>query len=227
MLSNHSQSYGIKTETFCFRPEKPVDEQLAEFATYEAEAANAEKSVLVEKTPRHVHRIQHIFDHVLNSKFIVCLRNPLDVVASLRKRNGDLGRSIQRYLNDNLAWLPFANDPRVATIRYEDLVRNTEAELKRLCAFIGIPFEGAMLDYHQKDDFYFGGSDARPTDGKDGENHVLLRNWQVRQPITDMTGQWRKRLSQAEYREIKEAIHEIAAKLGYSFDAAYMQFAGE
>jgi hypothetical protein len=35
-------------------------------------------------------------------------------------------------------------------VRYEDLVRDTESMLRRICAFLGEPFDPQMLDYHHK-----------------------------------------------------------------------------
>jgi hypothetical protein len=42
---------------------------------------------------------------------------------------------------------PFlASDPRSLTVKYEDLIGDTEAQVRRICDFIGIPFEHQMLD---------------------------------------------------------------------------------
>lgn len=37
---------------------------------------------------------------------------------------------------------------RVGVVRYEDLVTNSEAELRRLCAFLAEPYDEQMLDYY-------------------------------------------------------------------------------
>lgn len=49
------------------------------------------------------------------------------------------------------------------TLRYEDLVADPEGELRRLCAFLGLEFEPAMLRYgeHDHGDFVKGIGDWR------------------------------------------------------------------
>ena len=58
--------------------------------------------------------------------------------------------------------------------------------------------------------------------GRAGEEHAQLRNWQLRQPVQDMSGQWRERISHDEYRVIREKLGELALALGYTFNEPYM-----
>jgi hypothetical protein len=64
------------------------------------------------------------------------------------------------------SWWPHRNDPNVLHVRYEDLTRNLEGELRRIAAFCGIPIEesrmgeilekcsfGYMKQHHYKFDF--------------------------------------------------------------------------
>lgn len=39
---------------------------------------------------------------------------------------------------------------RVLRLAYETLARTPEAELQRLCAFIGVPYAAQMLEFHQR-----------------------------------------------------------------------------
>src|SRR4029450_6951764 len=39
--------------------------------------------------------------------------------------------------------------PRYPELRYEDLVREPETELRRICDFLELEFEPAMLAYHE------------------------------------------------------------------------------
>jgi hypothetical protein len=47
----------------------------------------------------------------------------------------------------NAAGLRFEGHPQVLTVRYEDLVREYEAVLARICDFLGEPFHPAFLSY--------------------------------------------------------------------------------
>jgi hypothetical protein len=43
------------------------------------------------------------------------------------------------------SWWPHRNDPNVLHVRYEDLSRNLEGEIRRIAAFCGIPIEDARM----------------------------------------------------------------------------------
>lgn len=81
-------------------------------------------------------------------RFLNVMRDGRDVVTS-RHPN-----SPQNYFVDPRDWVSSAlagtkmeRHPRVLTIRYEDLVRETEAVLRKICGFIDEPFESNMLNY--------------------------------------------------------------------------------
>lgn len=129
------------------------------------------------------------------------LRNPLDVVASLKKRGFSVEQSIGRYINDNLAWQRHATDKKVKLVRYEDLVSNPKSVLKELTERYGVDLlEGDQR--RQKDSrLYFKGHGAtriEQTDGKGEDAHLALRNYQIRQKLESMNGQWKTRLTKQE-----------------------------
>lgn len=56
---------------------------------------------------------------------------------------------------------------RKLTVRYEDLVTRTQEELERVCEFIGVPYDPAMLDYSK-------------TSTYEKPNTASLRQWKVK-----------------------------------------------
>lgn len=157
-------------------------------------------SLFVEKTPRHVYFLEKICADE-ESEALVMLRNPLDVVASLKKRGFSVEQSIGRYINDNLAWQRYSTDKKVRVVRYEDLVSKPESVLKELAEHYGVDLlEGDQR--RQKDSrLYFKGQGAtriEQTDGKGEDAHLALRNYQIRQKLENMNGQWKTRLTQKE-----------------------------
>jgi Sulfotransferase family len=71
---------------------------------------------------------------------VVCVRNPLDVAASLRARDempaAESFRLWHRYLSDAMAYAH--GEPRLF-VSYESYFRDGEAQAKRLAAFLGLP----------------------------------------------------------------------------------------
>jgi len=120
------------------------------------EFARAEqKSVWGEKTPAHVTRLEKIFAAYPKARVIHITRDPRAVVSSATIHLGN-GRfepagayAIARYwvrceaeIQKFVARFP----DKIAMIRYEDLVTQTEAVVRRLCEFLGVIYDNGMLD---------------------------------------------------------------------------------
>ena len=219
IMLKHSDIYGPLFETACFVGSK---KEYGRYLLYEQEAVQAGKTILLEKTPKHIHALGYILGNIPNAHILICIRNPFDVVASLKKRYGDLQKSIDRYYADNVAWLPFKSSRQIHLVKYEEFVADTINQLHKLCAFIGVDYVDSMLEYHLEAKQYFRDVEAKKTAGRAGEEHAQLRNWQLRQPVQDMSGQWRERISHDEYRVIREKLGELALALGYTFNEPYM-----
>jgi hypothetical protein len=73
-------------------------------------------------------------------RYVICLRNPVDIAQSLRSREGE-DRPLERYLLDWLrhtvsALAYTADRPRIL-VRYERFFEDAEHEVRRLAGFIG------------------------------------------------------------------------------------------
>lgn len=96
-----------------------------------------------------------------SAKFIFAVRDPRDVVLSCFMQTFTLNEAMQHFLSldetaryyaavmqvglDSLERLPEASH----RIRYEDVVADTEAEARRLLAFLDLPWEPKVLDFQQ------------------------------------------------------------------------------
>ena len=176
--------------------------------------------LIVEKTPRHVYKLPEIRQDSECSA-IVMLRNPVDTVASLCKRGISLNNAIHRYASDNAAWLQFVNDQSLILVKYEDLVAHEYHTLKYLSKRVGIDLTGSSQKRVDNNEMFFGCSDAKETDGKGEQNHLLLRNWQVRQPLTNQNGRWRERLNAEELNKIQTNLAPLIEALGYQETLSY------
>ena len=114
------------------------------------------KKIWLEKSPEHIYHVDYIERLVPGAKFIHILRNGEDVVASLsdvtRKhpqswggKRWSLKLCIKRWLDAVEISRQNLDKPNHILVRYEELVENPQAELVRLCEFIGIEFTDLML----------------------------------------------------------------------------------
>ena len=85
-----------------------------------------------------------------------------------------------------------------------------------MCAFAGLPFAPDMLRYHETVRLWFGAPELAPGSGEDGLQHVLLRNWQINQPLFDGRGAWRRLLSADDLALFEqEDAREMLEHFGY------------
>ena len=109
---------------------------------------------------------------------------------------------------------------RYQELRYEDLVLDTEPTLRRVCDFIEVPFDPAMLEYHER-----AGERIREvrTEGRgvrgDGvvtveQRHAIHRMTRS-PPQPDRIGRWRAELGWWERRRFEAVAGDLLAELGY------------
>jgi Sulfotransferase family len=114
------------------------------------------KPTLVAKTPSNVLIWPRIAECWPDARYIFLLRNPASAAASLNAawagewhpgESGSLAESIAK----TLRYMTNLEEARHAlpgqTVRYEELTAEPEAVTRRLCEFLGLPFEPAMLEY--------------------------------------------------------------------------------
>jgi hypothetical protein len=151
---------------------------------FEVEAQKANKSVILEKTPRHVWHLDFIRKTLgPKTKFILTVREPIATITSLFRRTENLASSIQRVQDDFLLTLRAKSENDVRVVRYEDLVSHTRDELVNICKFSKIDFSEKMLSFHLDSRDWF--------EDKSRDAHINLRNSQLSKPIYQNESTWR------------------------------------
>tara|TARA_Y100000991_G_C21921066_1_gene326522 strand:+ start:271 stop:990 length:720 start_codon:yes stop_codon:yes gene_type:complete len=204
IFANCRNVHAITNETeFLFK--SSIKEFKRKFDTLE----NTSAILVAEKTPRHVYRLGKITSDEQSSA-LVMLRNPIDVVASLKKRGFPLIDCIRRYRHDNNAWLKYQSKKKVKILKYEELVTKTEEVLENLGQEYGLNLISANEKRLTDERLYFtnrGPVQIKQTDGKGRQKHNSLRNFQIRQEIKNMNGQWKERLTDKELRIVIEELN--------------------
>ena len=110
-------------------------------------------------------------------------------------------------------------------IRYEDLVRDTEATLRRICEFVDLPYDEEMLRYHEHAserlqekarDLDRGPDKAPQTAEARLESHALA----TQPPDPERIERWRTEMSVEDRAVYEELAGDLLADLGYEVEGA-------
>lgn len=171
------------------------------------------KSRWVEKTPKHILRIDYILKHRPDARILLIIRDGRDVACSLRRRHGNLESGIRRWVDHNTEGKKYWNHPRVHVFKYESLITDFELTMRKILAFVGEDYEPELRDYHKSPRFYYSNKIEKPA-SELMANHDQYRNWQINQPIFDNRGKW-KQLSDVQKAYIHEIGSDLLSELGY------------
>jgi Sulfotransferase family len=175
------------------------------------------KPLAGEKTPDYVRHLTILRQLWPKAKFVHLLRDGRDVALSAMnwKRKADRLQSLfptwkEHPLATAAAWwqwhvaparevgLPLGGNT-YCELRYEDLVAQPERECGRLCAFMGLPFDVAMLRFHE--------GRQRTETGLDAKNA-----WQ---PITPGLRNWRQEMPPEDLELFEAVAGELLEELNY------------
>jgi len=112
------------------------------------------RELLLEKTPAYALVLDFLAKLYPNAKYLVLTRHPLAVWSSYVESffDGDHDAAhknnplLERYV-PAIARLLRESPVPLLHVRYETLVQQPEAELRRVCGFLGIDFEPDMVEY--------------------------------------------------------------------------------
>jgi hypothetical protein len=209
LLGAHSKIYGVPYESKVFR--YPDLKQCLTAKIWNRNAIAQGKHRWVEKSPVHVRMIDKIFTMYPEARVVFIVCDGRDVAVSLRKRYGDFETGLRRWIDDNRHGLNWSDDPRVTTVRYEDLVKNYEETMPRICEFIGEAFEEGLINYH-KSPAYDLIREVSKSSSEQLRNHAENRTWQMSQKLFDGSGKWIKEMKEAEkgwFKADKEALQML------------------
>ncbi|MEV0621017.1 sulfotransferase [Nonomuraea sp. NPDC050404] len=112
------------------------------------------KPIMAEKTPSNVFAWRRLATCWPDARFIFLLRHPMSIVQSWHEAD-PVKRPMTEAVPRTLAYMTYLEEARThlegLTLRYEELVADPEAQLRRLCLFLGVEFEPVMLEYGKKD----------------------------------------------------------------------------
>ncbi|MEU1736871.1 sulfotransferase [Streptosporangium sp. NPDC020145] len=118
------------------------------------ELVRSGKSFIVDKTPANAFAFERIATCWPDARFVFLLRHPASIAKSWHEA-GPERRTPQEAALDALRYMKAVQRARRAldglTVRYEDLTENPRRETRRLCDFLGVPWETGMLEYGEQE----------------------------------------------------------------------------
>lgn len=204
-LGLHPEAWLVDGESYAFQPIRSARSCRKSVREWSSLAQRMGRSLILEKTPKHIQSIDRIRRLLPDARFIATARNPLDNIASMVKRSGSLSQSIERWNIDGVATARAVESGIAMLVRYEDLTRDTEATLRRATAHLGLSWDPSLL------------SDGR-TAYRDAQNILSERMEQVKEPITDRGSRWREVLSEVQANEVLTKTAGVRGRLGYRYE---------
>ena len=214
VLGTHKNLLLIPTETRMFLDES-YDINNFIFNNY-----SNKETMVIEKTPNHLYVLDKIKKEYPDTKFILNIRDPRDIVSSLYSRFEDWNKSIDRLKKDFEYVKKFYLFGHL--VKYEDIVNNFEDTFIDICKYINMDFDQNMLEYYKYAPNWYGVENPKDSDGKDKvyknniSNHEIRRSWQVKQPLFDGTGRWKKELSRSQIDDVVKNVGEVSNFFGYA-----------
>jgi O-antigen/teichoic acid export membrane protein len=184
----------------------------------QAYAKERHATIWGEKTPGHVLWLPQIRNLFPQARVLFMVRDPRDVLVSYDDRwNG--GRRDTDYLIHTAALLkyfllhllrhPVFPSEQVHWVKYESLTAHPAEELEQICSFLGVDFEGSMLDFYQR-------HQNVEQEMPEGRHHRLLS----KPATTEHIGRYRTVLGPSQISLVERLLGEEMQALGYPISTA-------
>jgi hypothetical protein len=194
---------------------------------YEIYAERQGKPRWGEKTPAYVRKMGRIEKALPEARFIHVIRDGRDVALSRWKRTlgegerapaGKVAEGWQRRIRR--AQKQGGRLRHYMELRYEDLVTDTEPNLRRISEFLELPWDPVMLRYHERaaDRMAEMARDLPAADGKPtrpGDERMQAHAMTQKPPDPSAMYRWKERMSTEDVAEFDAAAGELLAELGY------------
>ncbi|MCX4188428.1 sulfotransferase family protein [Methylophaga sp. OBS4] len=147
--------------------------------------------VLTLNVHRHFHRIPPLFP---DAKYIHLIRDPRDVARSSIGMGwaGNVFYGVDHWLESEHSWQKLKSQlsaVQFIEIRFEDLIAEPEATLRKLCEFVAVPYDDEMLNYAATSTYAA--------------------------PDISLINQWQTKLSSQQIQQVEFKAAQLMKSLGY------------
>ena len=197
-------------------------------AFYRLYAERHAKTRWGDKTPDYVRKMKKIRNTLPEARFLHVIRDGRDAGLSQNARLAKRGKDPVPPTEMARRWRKRVVKSRANAaelggyleVRYEDLIDDTEAVLRRVCEAIELDYDPVMLDYHERAEERLqemAGAlpqrKGRPE--REAGERVAAHAMTTRPPDADRVAVWRREMSEAENAEFEHAAGYLLDELGY------------
>lgn len=179
----------FRSGRYLLDPSLPYPDLVKDFL--EQRRARSGKPFVGATVHRHFDRLLRIWP---DAGFLHLVRDPRDVARSCVGMGwaGNVWTGARRWIEAETLWdsmRPTLSPTRFLEIRYEDLVQEPEAQLRRICDFLSIPWTSQMLSYTSSSSY--------------------------EAPDPALIAQWRQKLGVEEIRLVEARVGSLLSSRGY------------
>jgi hypothetical protein len=207
---------------------KPLNAPDSIRAFYGLYAERAGKPRWGDKTPRYVTSMAKLARAIPEARFVHMIRDGRDVALSTNRRLVELRgsrpvpaeRMAKRWRHRILSARRVEQvKGRYMEIRYEDLVRDTEPGLRRVCEFTELGWDPVMLSYHERASERLQEMNRERERGSrrtlTGEERMQAHAMTTKPPTAERIDVWRSEMDAAYREEFETFAGDLLAELGY------------
>lgn len=159
--------------------------------------------VVVDSSKVYIKGIDLYLRHPDRTKVILLTRDGRGVLYSSLKRQNPLNSSVflwTKYYSRTLSLInKYVKDADVIRVKYEDLVENTDKELKRICDIVNLTYESNMKNFTEKIHHIANGNDMRLS----------------KTSTINLDKTWKKNLTKPELEYFNRYAGELNKSFGY------------
>lgn len=187
------------------------------FLSFPTEFEKHNIHLLVDKNPSYAVFLDDLNKLFPDAKYVHIVRDYRDNIQSAKKTNPIKNVTVlaHGWLQDNIKIEKFKNahPSKVYMVRYEDLVNDPGAQLKPICAHLGIDFSEEMINYQNK----LKSEIENKTVGKEEHKSTFKKyHGNLTKPVnTESINKWKKYLSDEEVSRIEYVCREYGKQYGY------------
>jgi sulfotransferase family protein len=177
-----------------------------------------------DKTPNYVKRMKQIENWIPEARFIHMIRDGRDAALSRFKRvlkdPPPMETVAERWVRKIEEAREAGSGLEYMEVQYEELVRDTETQLRRVADFIELPWDDSMLRYYERAEERLAemhrdlpgedGKPLRPADHRK-EAHVLTS----KPPDPSRLARWKQDMAPADIAAFESKAEPLLRELGY------------
>jgi hypothetical protein len=191
-----------------------------------------EDSLIVERTPWHANHLELIGEIYPDARIVHVIRDGRDVALSRWKRTlgdgekapaGQVAEGWQRRIRR--AQKQGRKLAHYLELRYEDLVTDTEPNLRRIAEFLELEWDPVMLTFYERaaDRMSEMARDLPAVEGKPtrpGDERMQAHAMTQKPPDPSAMYRWKERMSPEDVAAFDAAAGELLSELGYEVGTA-------